>query len=133
MGAGPRLTALLLALPAAACSGRPPSVVTTTFTRDTLVTLRVGDEVPVGDQRSIRFAAVAEDSRCPADVRCVWAGDARALFLLSRGGSVELHTGVEPRSATIDGDTVTLRAVHPEPRAGTSIPQASYSVDLLLK
>ena len=44
-------------------------------------TLKVGQKVTVKDTNlTVRFVAVAEDSRCPVDVTCAWAGNARLEF-----------------------------------------------------
>jgi hypothetical protein len=44
------------------------------------VTLRTGDKVSLGDQGVLRYLRTVNDSRCPVDVQCVWAGDADVLF-----------------------------------------------------
>lgn len=44
------------------------------------LTLHTGDEVSLGGQGVLRYVRVANDSRCPLDVQCVWAGDAEVLF-----------------------------------------------------
>jgi hypothetical protein len=138
MGAATRLTALLLATLAVACAPASPrgAVLTDTFTADSLFTLAVGQEAAVAGPRSLRVVAVTADSRCPGDVQCVWAGDAVVRVSLARPGSpssiVELHTGVEPRSATVDGYTVTLRSLRPDPRSGRAIPAAEYRAELLI-
>lgn len=62
------------------------------------------------------------DSRCPADVQCVWAGDAVVSFaarsLSSNNQSpqvFELHTNLEPRHVAVGGYDVTLESVAPLP------------------
>jgi hypothetical protein len=40
-----------------------------------------------GNGTRITFKQVKEDSRCPADVTCVWAGDASIELTISRNGS----------------------------------------------
>jgi hypothetical protein len=42
-------------------------------------------EVKRADTR-ITFRQVREDSRCPTDVTCVWAGDAKVEIVISRTG-----------------------------------------------
>ena len=44
------------------------------------LTLRTGDKVSLGDQGVLRYVRTANDSRCPVDVQCVWAGDAEVMF-----------------------------------------------------
>lgn len=50
--------------------------------------LPLGETVVLrGTGAKIKFVRVREDSRCPTDVVCVWAGDAKIELLLSREGS----------------------------------------------
>ena len=74
------------------------------------------------------------DSRCPANVVCVWAGDAAATIRLDVGGAVAtptLHTALEPKSATHAGYTVTLVSADPYP--GTEPPNARLAATVLLR
>lgn len=43
--------------------------------------LLIGDQAKVADIE-IRFVEVLEDSRCPKDVNCVWAGEAKVVIEL---------------------------------------------------
>ena len=98
--------------------------------------LRVGQEATVGETEvRIRFEGVRQDSRCPAGVTCVWAGDAEvALRILTDGGSTEvlLHTGVEPRSANVAGYLIRLTDVQPHPVEGRSTPPGTYIASLVV-
>jgi hypothetical protein len=68
----------------------------------------------------VTFAAVVADSRCPADVTCVWAGSVRARFVASENAgtatSFELESNGEPRSVFVDGRELRIVAVHPDRR-----------------
>jgi type IV pilus biogenesis protein CpaD/CtpE len=44
------------------------------------LTLRPGEQVVLQDRNTLRYVRLLNDSRCPADVQCVWAGDAEVLF-----------------------------------------------------
>jgi hypothetical protein len=59
-----------------------------------------------GNGVRITFKQVQEDSRCPTDVTCVWAGDARIAITISRNGSSD------------DTRTLTLSAPSNEVRSG---------------
>ena len=71
-----------------------------------------GQRLPVGDAGILRYVAVTNDSRCPPNVQCVWAGDATVAFewlpATGTAQSFALHTGMEPRSHAIDGRTLRL-------------------------
>ena len=98
---------------------------------------RGGVEIKVGQERRvggaglrISFERVEEDSRCPAGVACVWAGNARARFsATSRGGErveFDLNTGVEPAEYRFGGYTIRLAKLAPHPRAGRELNKSDY-------
>lgn len=67
---------------------------------------------------SVTFEAVEQDSRCPADVVCVSAGDAEARFRLRVGERVAgttLHIHGEPKQVEYFGYRVALATVDPYP------------------
>jgi hypothetical protein len=82
----------------------------------------------------ITFEAIAEDSRCPTGVDCIWAGDVSVtLRLESREAAAErvtLHLNTSAREALHGDHRVTLVAVAPHPKAGEKIEAASYRVTL---
>jgi len=47
--------------------------------------LQGGEQLEFGD-KSIRFKEVISDSRCPKDVTCVWAGEAKVLIEIFEKG-----------------------------------------------
>lgn len=103
-------------------------------TRD--VTLRVGETTFV-DNIEIGFGAVIEDSRCPVDVACVWAGNAQASLGVGppRGTQgptqqVLLNTTEGAQSGEAWGLRVTLVELTPDPRSTQSIPPENYTVRL---
>lgn len=63
---------------------------------------------------SVRPLAVLEDSRCPRDVTCIWAGRLRLRVALVPGGEIELTLG-EPHALPEGAGTLTLVAAAPEP------------------
>ncbi|MDP2955338.1 MAG: hypothetical protein Q8N53_02865 [Longimicrobiales bacterium] len=97
------------------------------------LTLRMGEEKAVGGSvLRIAFGQVLEDSRCPVDAMCVWAGNA-AVELGIRAGMgpthpLRLSTTLEPRSTVWNGLRVTLLEVAPAPRAAEPTKPGAYSV-----
>src|SRR5918997_2603753 len=67
---------------------------------------------------AVTFAARLSDSRCPANVVCVWMGDA-AVRISARADRTtverELHTGIEPHSLSVDRYTVSIVGLTPYP------------------
>ena len=86
---------------------------------DDTLTVAVGRSATLDNGRlAVSFVARQADSRCPANVVCVWAGDA-VVRVSARAGRTtverELHTGIEPRSLSIGGYTVTVVGLTPYP------------------
>ena len=83
-----------------------------------------------GTSVTVRFLGVLNDSRCPSDVKCVWAGNAIARFNLSAPGQqaliTSLNTTLDPKSVQYGGLTLTLTGLKPVPKSGSAIPSTSY-------
>ena len=96
--------------------------------------LALGKTVAIaGTAQQVTFDAVTEDSRCPTDAVCVWAGNARVSLRVTAAGtdsSIALNTGSEPRSATVNRIRVELRGLIPAPRAATTTPPDAYRATL---
>lgn len=96
-----------------------------------VATLRVGEEKAFGGL-SVKFLRVQEDSRCPANVTCIWAGQVIAetrLKTVDREQTVQMNSTVATYS--FDGYDVSITAVEPQKIEGsTVIPEyrITYSV-----
>lgn len=123
------LGAALALLSACDLSTRPVVVRLSEGVADTAFSLGVGQEARLGVLR-LMFTGVTEDSRCPSDVVCVWAGNAAVEIdvSLGMGPSVRyvLNTTVDPRSADVGGYRITLLDLRPYPVSTSRIPPASY-------
>ncbi|MFI5720503.1 hypothetical protein [Nocardia sp. NPDC051750] len=98
-------------------------------------TLAAGDTAVLDEGRvAVLFRDVPEDSRCPADVACAWAGDATVITEVSAGGASsahELHSNPTfPTEVSTGGYRIALRSVRPPARA--EIPLSEYRVRLLV-
>jgi len=82
----------------------------------------------------LAFRGVTEDSRCPTDVTCVWAGDATLHIRAAVGRAdftpFDVHTNVDPRSMRIGDHSITVVGLDPAPVSGRSIPNERYVVTL---
>lgn len=71
----------------------------------------------------VKFAAVAEDSRCPKDAVCVWAGNAKVKLEVRKGRgtwkTIELNTNSGSQSAIVDGYEIKLVDLDPYPGGGS--------------
>ena len=66
----------------------------------------------------VSFLEKLNDSRCPIDAVCVWAGDVGAVLLVETievAGQSPVHTAVEPRQLRAGGYEVTLLDMTPYP------------------
>ena len=98
--------------------------------------LAVGERVTLDDQSAaIEFVRVTDESRCPSDVTCVWAGDARvALRVTGSPGTVDtaLHTTSPDRTLTHGAYILELLTLTPAPVSTAPIDPATYRVRLRL-
>ncbi len=93
--------------------------------------LKAGREVYVSNAGlKIRLKSVAEDSRCPKDVDCVWAGNAKVILAVKKGTrktvEIELNTNSEPQSATYQGYEIKLERLNPYPQKAGEIKKGDY-------
>src|SRR5438270_602256 len=70
--------------------------------------IKVGQQVLVENEGlKINFQVVAEDSRCPVNVKCVWTGNAKVVLRLSKAGkhnaTINLNTGLDPKHLSYQG------------------------------
>jgi len=128
---------VMLSLPLAACGGGSETV---TAQLGTEFRLKGGQSAAVeGENLTITFSAVAEDSRCPVDVECFWAG--RVIVVLDvdkdsqRLGEVAIEWSASgaPARAEVGDYTLQLRGVEPHPRQDTQpIPLTDYTITLVV-
>jgi hypothetical protein len=114
---------LLLTFALTACGNQPaPEPDDVAIPGD--LTLKAGEERTV-QGLTVTFVGVKEDSRCPEDVQCVWAGNA-AVELRMEGGpdtlAVTLNSGTDPRSIGVQGLRFTFKSLLPAPKAGAAAP-----------
>jgi hypothetical protein len=87
-----------------------------------------GEGVVPGTQVTIDFRAVTEDSRCPSNVVCVWAGNGQVALTLSTPSDARdalLNTTSEPRRIEFAGIRITLASLAPYP-SGEPIDPDDY-------
>jgi len=97
--------------------------------------LGFGETLHVEGGLSLEFTTLAEDSRCPTSVTCVWAGNARILLTAispRSTGNLELNTnGQFPTSAPFESYIIELRKLDPYPLNGPA-PAAAYEATLFV-
>jgi hypothetical protein len=96
----------------------------------------LGNQVPVAaSSLRITLTAVPEDSRCPTQVVCAWAGNARVLFSATEGSGTPvpfaLNTTLDPKSADVLGYRIALLELTPVvAQPGDQIPTGQYRAKL---
>jgi len=83
----------------------------------------------------ITFRQVSEDSRCPTDVTCVWAGDAKIEITISRNGSddTKVVSLTPPNNETSSGDVrIRFVGLAPVPRQADADKPKAYVAQLVV-
>ena len=75
------------------------------------VTAHLNEEVRIGDLR-VKPLAILEDSRCPVDVTCVWAGRIRLRVAVSGAGEVVMELN-QPVNVAGGDMQLTLEGAYP--------------------
>ena len=101
--------------------------------------LKVGQTVSVqGTRLKVGFQMVAEDSRCPEDVTCVWAGNAKVVLSVNRSGrpggatTINLNSGLNPKHIAYQGYDIKLVGVKPPRNSKTKIGKGDYVITLVV-
>jgi hypothetical protein len=114
---------------ATACLGKTPSAPSPL---DKEVTIAPGETAAVASDLRVRFIRVDGDSRCPADVACISAGDALVRVALEVGSDAvdgELHTRSN-QPVMHDGVRVELVKLEPYPLSSRPIQPGDYRATL---
>lgn len=125
------ITGLILSIFASACAAQIPGK----------VTLQPGESVSDADGAiKVTFIEVLEDSRCPADAVCIWAGQVKVLVEVEYGTEIQQYTLTgdtllegDVKSITIGEYTITLVQVDPYPLASQPTDPAAYQVTLTIE
>ena len=120
------LTVIFLTVPGGFVDARPR----------TTETLRLGinkEKVLPKSKLRVRFVSLIEDSRCPIDTKCVWAGNAKISVRISKNvhsQTVELNTNVRDNAVNVEGYSIKLIRLTPEPRSNVRINRNGYQATL---
>jgi len=100
------------------------------------IKLMQGEMADFGDTQ-IKFAEVLSDSRCPSDVTCVWAGEAKVRVEIYKNGQFyeekEIIFGALTNTLDIiDSELLGVRALKLQPYPNTSISKENNENYLVL-
>ncbi|MFN6962701.1 MAG: hypothetical protein ACK4S4_02925 [Pyrinomonadaceae bacterium] len=95
------------------------------------VTVQIKRESKAAGGLRIRFLELIEDSRCPVDTQCVWAGNAKIRIQVRgrRGAGVkifEINSATVPTSVVYDGYEIRFVDLTPHPRSNIRIDPNGY-------
>lgn len=89
------------------------------------------------DKLNIEFVKVLEDSRCPEDVDCVWAGSAKVQIKVSKGKSAtqvfELNTNQAPNMITFQGYKIEITGLSPSLKSNDDKDKIRYMASFIIK
>jgi len=128
------LVFLCIILPASSCSGLDD--VQARLNEEFCVS--IGQRVSVtGEDLAVSFEEVTEDSRCPADVTCVWAGRVSCVVELTHTGPSYRMTLTEPGltseyTGEEYGEYEFAFHVTPYPEPGKKIANDTYRLHLII-
>jgi hypothetical protein len=77
----------------------------------------------------VKFLSVEDDSRCPVDTNCIWAGNAKIKLRVSKNGRtkiVELNSNLQDKAAIVEGYSIKFVHLTPEPRSNIRIDRNGY-------
>ena len=123
---------VVFALIALGCNSSPTEPSSSIPVRDATIVVQFGNSNQVSPDLRVSFAQVAEDSRCPASVTCVWQGNGAVrldVTIVSVVQSVVLNTAggpAFPREATVAGYTFTLVELAPQRQTPDPVPMQQY-------
>ncbi len=125
----------ILILPLAAC-GKTPAEVNANLGQE--FSLSIGQTAIIkGQDLQITFEDVIEDSRCPANVTCIWAGRASSIIKIVQASSQYRMVLTEP-GLTDEYTTATYEEyqlsfhLRPYPVAGQTIRRDEYRLQLIV-
>lgn len=82
----------------------------------------------------ITFIKIVEDSRCPTNVTCVWAGNVKTEFeILDRDRKktrIYLNSAIKPNKILLKGYSLQITSIFPSKIKGSEISEKKYQVKL---
>ncbi|HLG13021.1 MAG TPA: hypothetical protein VJH03_00635 [Blastocatellia bacterium] len=99
--------------------------------------LRIGRTVTItGEKLKITFASVAEDSRCPKGVDCIWAGNGRIVLEVRKKSKKPARLSLNTLQAPTEGNyrqyRIRLVRLDPHPVYGVTPDPAGYEATLVV-
>lgn len=101
--------------------------------------IKVGQELKLEDaDLQVKFVAVSQDSRCPANVNCIWAGQADVVLNVKHNNCTSALTLSLPKNTQasdegkVGGFRLRLVKLDPYPRTEQKISPNDYRASLIV-
>lgn len=114
-----------------------------TLNAQSQITIKQGETLFLKNEKmNISFNDITEDSRCPTDVNCVWAGvavaDITVMGVATRPMNISVATSSFPnkgysKNAVFNGYDISLVSVSPYPSKGNSEKDMSGNYQITLQ
>jgi hypothetical protein len=128
----PCVLVLLAVLPLAGVTACDSTVAPGDVALGVEFTLAPGESALAGDDGlPVTFASVTEDSRCPKDAVCVWAG--QVVVDVAAGSSGEHHALKPGEAAEVRGFRLKLVKVEPYPSSQGTIRPSDYRATFVVE
>lgn len=98
-----------------------------------MATLRLNEVATFPNGLAMRPIAVLEDSRCPENARCVWAGQVRVSVRITSGMGLSEQVLTLGDTVTTEAEEISLVGVSPGTLAGREIADADYRLTFEVK
>jgi hypothetical protein len=128
------LPALLVGTWLTACGSRAGTALPSPLELDVEGTLAAGASSAVkGTDMEVKFVTITEDSRCPTDSTCVWAGEVKVKLEVRLGNQAPKESEVlEGRSMLAEPYRLTVTRVLPEPVSTKKTTPSDYRISLIV-
>lgn len=105
---------------------------------NTPFTIQIGKTAEIKSESVMITLTDIEDSRCPADVTCVWEGEVILHLNLKKGGDKSKETSVKLKTSqsaeiSFESYSISLSNVEPYPTSTNEIKKELYSATLVVK
>ncbi len=102
------------------------------------VSVRINQQKTIaGTNLTVRFVSLVEDSRCPTNVNCVSAGNAKIKIEVGRRNGAsrifELNTNLKPQIISYAGFEIKLINLNPKPATNIRIDRNGYTATFTVR
>ncbi|MCA1622879.1 MAG: hypothetical protein LC768_00870 [Acidobacteria bacterium] len=102
------------------------------------VTVQINQQKTITKNKlTIKFVSLVEDSRCPTDTNCIWAGNAKITIKVSNAKAAaktfELNTNSKPQSVSYAGYEIKLADLNPKPATNIRINRNGYTATFVVR